>query len=140
MPGGALLAPPCGRAFDAIGCRLAVGHVADLGAFYAALAAVADGGASLVVTDFHPDAARRPGSRRHFTGVDGRRHAVAHHVHEVHAHETAAARAGWTLDRVETFAVGPEIRHFFETAGEVERYEAERGKPVLLALRCLRAP
>lgn len=130
--------PPA--AFDLIWCRLAVGHVADLGAFYAALAAVAAGGATLVVTDFHPDAARRPDWRRDFTGVDGRRHAVAHHVHEVHAHEAAAARAGWALDRVETLAVGPEIRRFFEEAGEAGRYETERGEPVLLALRCRRAP
>lgn len=123
--------------FDLVWCRLVAGHVPALGALYRELARVSRPGAAVVVTDFHP-AAARAGHERTFRDGSGRVWAIEHHVHEPEDHERAAGAAGLALDRRVDAAVGPEVREFYERAGALDRYEAQRGLPLVLALRFTR--
>lgn len=123
--------------FDVVWCRLVAGHVSELGALYRELARVARPGAAVVVTDFHP-AAVRAGHSRTFRDEEGNVRTIEHHVHEPGDHERAAAAAGLALDARIDAAVGPDVRPFYERAGALDRYEAHRGLPLVLALRFTR--
>lgn len=125
--------PLAARAFDTLWCRLVLGHLPELDDAYRELARVADRSATLIVTDFHP-AAAEAGHTRTFRDVAGELHSVEHHVHAVDDHCAAAAAAGWQLVRQADAAVGPEIRAYYEQAGALDRYEAQLGLPLVLAL------
>jgi malonyl-CoA O-methyltransferase len=124
-------------AFRRVWCRLAVGHVPDLPAFYRDLARVLGAGGRLFVTDFHPDASRR-GMLRSFPSGGGTV-AVEHHLHEVDDHRDASKAAGLVVEELLELPAGDEVRPFFEAAGRLEAWERQRDLPVLLALR-LRRP
>ncbi len=123
--------------FDVVWCRLVAGHVRALDALYRELARVARPGAAVVVTDFHP-AAARAGHSRTFRDEEGNVRTIEHHVHEPEDHERAAAAAGLALDARIDAAVGPDVRPFYERAGALDRYRAQRGLPLVLALRFTR--
>lgn len=123
--------PLANRAFDLIWCRLAIGHLRDCRPAYAELARVADRGARLIVTDFHPRA-HRAGHRRTFrTGNDV--HEVEHHVHPMTDHLAAGRAAGLELIEVKEAAIGPGVRHFYDNAGRASLYDEHAGLPVVIA-------
>lgn len=113
-------------------CRLAIGHVAEAERVYAELGRALAPDGRLVVTDFHPDAARRGLVRSFRSG--GELLAVEHHVHEVDAHRRAAADAGLALESLLEVPAGEEVKARFEAAGKLDAWEAQRELPVLLAL------
>jgi SAM-dependent methyltransferase len=131
--------PFAAGSFDTVWCRLALGHLLRLGPAYRQMARICRPGATLLMTDVHPDAASR-GHRRTFAGSDGGTHEVAHHVHRAADHLEKADQAGLVLEARLDLSVGPEHGHFFEAAGKRERDEMESGRPVLLALRFHRGP
>jgi malonyl-CoA O-methyltransferase len=94
-------------------------------------------GATVVVTDFHPEAARA-GHGRSFRDSAGERRVIEHYVYEIADHERAAARAGLRLNEAMEPVVGPEIRSFYEDAGALDAYEAQRGLPLVAALQFVR--
>ena len=51
--------PLAAGAFDVVWCRLAAGHLRHLAPLYAELARVTRPGGAVLLTDFHPEAARR---------------------------------------------------------------------------------
>lgn len=120
------------RAFDVIWCRLVIGHVPEVAPAYGELARVADHGARMVVTDFHP-AAWAAGHRRRFrTGSEV--HEIEHYVHDLTAHRAAAEAAGWRLLDVREAAIGPAVLPFYEKAGRKALYAEHLGLPVVLGL------
>lgn len=119
--------------FRSAWCRLAVGHVREVDRVYAELGRALAPGGRLLVTDFHPDAARR-GLQRTFRSGD-EVVAVEHHRHELAAHREAGTRAGLALEEVLELPAGEEVRHHFEASGKLGEWEAQRRLPVLLALR-----
>lgn len=120
-------------AFDLVWCRLVVGHLADLGAAYAELARVCAPAGDVVVTDFHPDAARA-GHARTFRDAAGRVRAVEHHVHPPAAHLRAAAASGLEPIEWRDGVVGPAVRALYEHAGRLDAYDAQLGLPLVLAV------
>lgn len=124
--------PLPGRCFDVIWCRLVIGHLPDCAPVYAELARVADLGARLVVTDFHP-AAYAAGHRRTFRH-GGQVHEVEHHVHDLDRHRTAATAAGWRLRDARNAVIGPAALPFYEKAGRTALYAEHEGLPVVLGL------
>lgn len=120
-------------AFDVVWCRLVVGHLPSLGAVYAELARVCRAGGTVVVTDFHPEAARA-GHTRSFRDAGGRLHHVEHHVHLPAHHLRAARAAGLEPQCRRDGGVGPELRPFYQQAGRMDRFEADAGLPIVLAL------
>jgi len=120
--------------FDVVWCRLAAGHLPRIAPLYRELARVLAPGGRAIVTDFHP-AAVAAGHRRLFRDTSGKSHLVAHVVHEPEAHERAAAAEGLLLESRIDLPIGEEVRVFFERAGALDRYERDRGLPLLLALR-----
>ena len=125
--------PLAERSFDVIWCRLAAGHLPELEQFYAELARVARAGAHIVVTDFHP-AAARAGHTRSFRDAQGRLHTVEHFIHDIGTHRKAATAAQLTLVSCLEPAVGPQVRNFYEQAGRLDAYEQQQGLPLVLAL------
>jgi malonyl-CoA O-methyltransferase len=130
--------PLADRSFDVLWCRLAIGHVPDCAPVYAELARVADRGARLLVTDFHPEA-HAAGHRRSFRDSDGLVREVEHHVHRPSDHLAAAGAAGLELIETREARIGPEVRCFYEEAGRAGQYAEHQGLPVILALAFRRA-
>ncbi len=120
--------------FNVVWCRLVAGYVPDLFLLYREIARSLKRGGVAIVTDFHPDASRA-GHERSFCGAAGRRARLVHVVHDVGAHDDAAAAAGLIFDACLELAVGPDVRPFYERADMLARYEADEGLRVLLALR-----
>lgn len=124
--------PLAAGAFDVVWCRLAAGHLRSLASLYVELARVTRPGGVVVLTDFHPEAARR-GHVRSFRDASGVQHLVEHTVHEIDAHVEAAAASGLDVQRRLALAVGPEVRRLYEESGRLVRYERDRGLPLLAA-------
>jgi malonyl-CoA O-methyltransferase len=120
------------RAFDVIWCRLVIGHLPDCAPAYAELARVADAGARLVVTDFHP-AAYAAGHRRTFRH-GGQVHEIEHYVHDLVRQATTARAAGWRLVQTRQAVIGPNTRAFYQKAGRATLYAEHEGLPVVLGL------
>ena len=108
-------------------------HLPQLAPAYAELGRVAAHGGTVLVTDFHPDAARA-GHTRSFRDGNGIVHAVEHHLHVLTDHVAAAADAGLELADWRDGVIGPELRPFYEAARRLDRYAADEGLPVVLAL------
>lgn len=125
-----------GDTFDLVWCRLALGHLGDLAAAYTELARVAGTGASLVVSDFHPDAVAA-GHTRTFRDAAGDLRLVEHHVHTPDDHARAAGTAGWRVESSRATPAGMPERAFYDRAGRLEQFERERDLPLVLVL-CLR--
>lgn len=124
--------PLADRCFDVIWCRLVIGHLSDCAPVYDELARVADAGARLVVTDFHPEA-YAAGHRRSFR-QGGEVHQIEHYVHDLPRHLAAAEAAGWRLAETREAVIGPETLPFYEKAGRIALYHAHQGLPVVLGL------
>lgn len=122
--------------FDLLWCRLVLGHLDDVGPGYRELARVAARGAFLVVSDFHPDAVAA-GHERTFRDPSGRLRTVEHHVHRRADHERAAAEAGWQPLRALDAPAGEAERAFYERAGRLAEFDAERALPLVLVM-CFR--
>lgn len=119
--------------FEVVWCRLVIGHLPDARAAYAELARVLRPSGTLVVTDFHP-AAARAGHARTFRDAHGASFAVEHHVHELEDHLDHAVACGLELvGRLEP-EVGEAVRAWYERAGALDRYERDLGLPLVLAL------
>lgn len=125
-------------AFDVVWCRLVVGHLPSLAQAYAELARVCRPGGTVIVTDFHPDAARA-GHTRSFRDAGGRLHHVEHHVHLPDDHERAADAAGLEPSARRDGIVGAALRPFYAAAGRLDRFAADAGLPIVLALSYRRA-
>lgn len=124
--------PFAGKSFDVIWCRLVIGHLPQIEQAYSELARVADDGAIVIVSDFHP-AAWDAGHRRTFRLGDDHIE-LEHYVHRPDQHVEAARSAGLTLLHSDEAKVGAEVRSFYEAAGRLEYYVRDRGLPVVLAL------
>jgi malonyl-CoA O-methyltransferase len=120
------------KAFDVIWCRLVLGHLPELRRAYAELARVADEGAAVIVTDFHP-AAAAAGHRRSFR-LGEERIEVEHHIHRLADHVDAASDAGLSLRGAREGAIGNDVRPFYENAGRADSFSKHVGLPVVLAL------
>lgn len=125
--------PFAAGAFDVVWCRLVLGHLGDPAPAYAELGRVCAPGGVVLVTDFHP-AAARAGHRRTFRDAEGEVREIEHHVHDAEVHAAAAAAAGLRLESRREGVVGPDIRAFYARAGRLPQYEAQRGLPLVLAL------
>lgn len=125
------------RSFDVIWCRLAIGHVDDCASVYSELARVADGGARIIVSDFHPDAFAA-GHRRTFR-ENGRVHEIEHFQRSALEHIEAARAVGLDHDTTREAAVGPAERHFYQRADRLAQYDRDLGLPLVLALGFRRA-
>jgi malonyl-CoA O-methyltransferase len=130
---GDVRAMPFGvRAFDVVWCRLVLGHLPGIDEAYAELARVADVGATVIVSDFHP-AAHDAGHRRSFR-AGGQLVELEHHVHRLEEHVEAAQRAGLALNDVREAEIGNDVREFYDRAGKGGAYPDHVGLPVVLAL------
>jgi malonyl-CoA O-methyltransferase len=120
------------RAFDVVWCRLVLGHLPRIDEAYAEFARVADIGATVIVSDFHP-AAHEAGHRRSFR-AGGQVVELEHHVHRPEDHVEAAHRAGLALNEIREAEIGNDVREFYDRAGKGGAYPDHLGLPVVLAL------
>jgi malonyl-CoA O-methyltransferase len=125
--------PVADRSVDLIWCRLVLGHLPEIDAAYRELARAVVRRGTVVVSDFHA-AAWDAGHRRTFRDADGI-HEIVHFVHDAEAHRAAAERAGLATVAVREGAIGPNVRHFYESSGRTALYRQHLGLPVVLALR-----
>ena len=123
--GDARAVPLADASIDVAVSGLMVGDLAQLDAVLASAARVLRPGACLVYSDLHPRGARS-GWMRTFTGADGVRYAVRHHVHAREDHLAACRRAG----------LHPEL--VAEPVIDVDH--PDRGRPAALVIRARRQP
>lgn len=131
--------PMASGAFDVVWCRLVLGHVPDLHRAYRELRRVMHRAGTLIVTDFHTDAATA-GHHRTFEDATDRRYAIAFEPHAADEHVTAARKAGLDLETRRDLPIGPAVRSFYREAGALDRYQADAGLPLVLALRFRATP
>ncbi|XHS78831.1 class I SAM-dependent methyltransferase [Burkholderiaceae bacterium UC74_6] len=118
--------------FDLILCGLAVGHAPSLTPWVREAARVLAPGGTLLISDFHPDAARA-GMHRSFTDADGQEHRLAHGLHNPADHARAATDCGLVLSHCESLRVGHEFTEQF--SGSDAFYARWQGLPLLLIVR-----
>jgi malonyl-CoA O-methyltransferase len=118
--------------FDLVWCRLVLGHLEQLAQAYAELARVADAGAMIIVSDFHP-AAHDAGHRRSFRSA-GTVVEIEHYVHRLDDHLAAAGAAGLSLNEIREAEIGNDVQPFYERAGRPGDHAAHLGLPVVLAI------
>jgi malonyl-CoA O-methyltransferase len=123
--------PFADASFELLVSGLAVGHAPDLDAWWREAARVLAPGGLLLLSDFHPEAARA-GMKRSFTDATGSHHELLHSLFDEAAHERAAARAGMRVQTLRRLRVGHELKERFEGADEF--YARWAGLPVVLAL------
>ena len=126
--------PLASDVFDLVWCRLSIGHIKEIALVYREFARVTRRGAVIVVTDFHPAAARE-GHVRRFRDAAGNSHVVEHYPHQVDDHEQAANAVGLRLEARLECSVGPDVRSYYVNAGMTQQYEEQQGLPLVLALR-----
>ncbi|HEY7958627.1 MAG TPA: class I SAM-dependent methyltransferase [Sphingomicrobium sp.] len=132
VPGDVRDMPLQDGTFDVVWCRLVLGHLPSIERAYAELARVADHGATVIVSDFHP-AAVDAGHRRTFR-VGPRTFELEHYIHRQARHISAAQTAGLGLRQVRDAAIGNDVRGFYQSAGRLDAYPDHCGLPVVLAL------
>ena len=126
--------PVATGAFDVVWCRLVLGHIAELEAAYVELSRVCRGDGAVIVTDIAP-AAVAAGHRRTFRDALGAVRELEHHAHTYERHQQAAYAAGLGVVERREGVVGPSIRRFYGAADRLEVYDAQRGLPLIVAMR-----
>jgi radical SAM superfamily enzyme YgiQ (UPF0313 family)/SAM-dependent methyltransferase len=124
--------------FDLLWCRLALAHLADARAAYRELWRTAAPAASLIVTDLHAEAGQT-GFDTSFKDALGNAQFIEVYLRSADEHTRLANNAGFELEETLQGTIGPEIRQFYEEAGELSRYERQRGQEVLLALKFIKS-
>jgi len=119
-------------AFDVVWCRLVVGHLPEIDEAYAELSRVASKGATVIVSDFHPEAAEA-GHRRSFRLGDEVVE-IEHYVHGAAEHIAAAYAAGLELQEIREAEIGDDVRPFYARAGRLGAFPGHVGLPVVLAM------
>jgi malonyl-CoA O-methyltransferase len=125
--------PIVDASFDVVWCRLMIGHVRNIVGVYGELSRVCRAGGVVIVTDIATSAVAA-GHRRTFRDANGATREVEHFVHSVEEHHAAARMAGLVIELRTEAVVGPSIKSFYEDAGRVSAYDAQRGLPLVSAL------
>ena len=129
--------PLCDRCADVVLCSLALDHIPDLMAFARAVARIADDGAVLLLSEFHPDAHRRGWKRTFQSGNETFELEVTpRDLDDVHS---AFESAGFRLEQHEEPAFAEPERRAFATAGREDLFERVRSAgPALFISRYVR--
>ena len=122
------------RCFDLLWCRLVLSHLADIGAAYDELGRTSARGATLIVTDLYL-APGRATLNTSFTDQSGTTRFIEVFPRAAVDHARIAADAGFDLQETFYSVIGPESRQFFEQAGELPRYERQKGRRILVAMK-----
>lgn len=122
------------RCFDLLWCRLVLSHLADIGAAYDELGRTSARGATLIVTDLYLEPGRAT-LNTSFTDQSGTTRFIEVFPRAAVDHARIAADAGFDLQETFYSVIGPESRQFFEQAGELPRYERQKGRRILVAMK-----
>jgi malonyl-CoA O-methyltransferase len=124
--------PIADGAADVVLCTLTLGHIAEAGRALREFARVLERGGTLVMSDFHPDAAAQ-GWRRTFRH-NGQVYELENHAYGMDPLRSAVAGELTCLEcREERF--GEPERRVFERAGRPELFDAACARPALLLTR-----
>jgi malonyl-CoA O-methyltransferase len=118
---------------DLVVCALTLAHVRDQSAALTEFARVLAPGGTLLISDFHPDAAAR-GWRRTF-----RRDGVVYELENYpYGPDLLRHAAGFRLEEWREAFIGEPERSLFDQAGKPELFDAACGTPAVLTakLRC----
>ena len=115
-------------------CALTIGHVPDPAPAMHEFARVLGRGGTLLLSDFHPQAAAR-GWRRTFRH-EGQVYELENYAHNVEQLRLAAPE--FELRECVEASIGEEERELFQAAGRPELYEAACAVPAILATRWTR--
>ena len=126
--------PVCDKFFDLVWCRLVLSHLSDVGAAYEEMGRASVPGATLIVTDLYVEGGAAA-LKTSFTDPSGTTRFIEVFPRAVVDHARIARDAGFDLQETFYKVVGPESRQFFEEAGELARYEQQKGRRVLVAMK-----
>jgi len=133
--GDAAALPVASESADLVLCALTFGHIRDQAGALREFARVLRPGGTLLLTDFHPDAAAR-GWRRTFRR-DRQVYELENHPYTlVDLREMAR---GLALVNVAAAYIGESERELFHRAGRPELFEPARRMPAVLLTRWVRA-
>jgi SAM-dependent methyltransferase len=124
--------PFADASFPLIVCGLAIGHVTDIASWITEMARIMAPGASLLLSDFHAEAARC-GLTRSFKDAQGVTHTVPHVLHEIVDIEAAVRAAGLQIVAQRSVRIG--IDFVEEFRGHEEFCTRWHGLPLVYAMR-----
>ena len=128
----ALALPVADASADLVLCTLALGHVREHAAAMRELHRILARDGTLILTDFHPDAAAQ-GWRRTFRR-DGVTYELENHSYTV---EQLCGSGVQLVERIDA-AIGEPERDSFDRAGRLDLFEAACRTPAVLATRWIR--
>lgn len=125
--------PIATRSADTVLCALTLAHIRDQSAALREFSRILEPGGTLVITDFHPEAAAQ-GWRRTFRR-DGRVYELENYPYGL---DLVRDIAGLQLDEWSEAYIDEPERHLFERAGKLDLFEAACRTPAILMARCTR--
>jgi malonyl-CoA O-methyltransferase len=132
--GDAAALPVSSGAADLVLCALTFGHIRDQAGAMREFGRILRPGGTLILTDFHPDAAAR-GWRRTFRH-DGQTYELENHPYTVP--QLCEMARGLTLTCVEEASIGEPERELFHRAGRADLFAAACATPAVLLTRWVR--
>jgi malonyl-CoA O-methyltransferase len=126
--------PVASASADLVLCALTFGHIRDQAGAMREFARVLQPGGTLILTDFHPDAAAR-GWRRTFRR-DGVVYDLENYSYTVP--QLCEMEHGLSLTDVVEASIGEPERELFHRAGRLDLFEAARAMPAVLMTRWVR--
>jgi malonyl-CoA O-methyltransferase len=127
--------PIASESVDVVLCALTFGHIPDQAAAMREFARVLEPGGTLILTDFHPEAAAR-GWRRTFQR-NGQTYEIENHAYTVGGLREMAPDL--ELVRMEEATIGEPERGLFERAGRPDLFAAACATPAVLLTQWVRA-
>jgi hypothetical protein len=112
---------------------LSLGHVRDAGPVIGEMARAARSGATVIITDFHPEAFRRGWKRTFRNG--GKTFEVENHYHSIESLAAEARSCGLELEEMAEPCFGEPEREIFMNAGKPGLFEEVQGIPAVLLAR-----
>lgn len=118
-----------GGSTDLVVCAFAIGYVADPVRAFREIARIGAHGASVVVSDIHPEAIARGWTRSFRAG--GSLYEMEHFAHTLHGIYRAAGAAGLVCEKEYHLRFGEPERPIFEQAGKAAQFAVCRDVPAV---------
>ncbi|OKS87169.1 class I SAM-dependent methyltransferase [Mucilaginibacter polytrichastri] len=122
------------NSIDIIVSTLTVAHIGNIDDVLQAWAKALKPNASVIITDFHPEALAM-GGKRTFS-VQGQKVSIRNHVHPVSMLITKLAAYGFTVAALEERLVDERVKHYYEKKNALSVYEKFKGRPIIYGM-CL---
>ncbi len=124
------------KSFDMIVSTLTIAHIADLDEAITNWCRLLKPSADIIITDFHPEALARGGSRTFCQGYQ--KISVNNHVHTLETLKEKFKAFGFFIIQEEQKRIDDTVRHYYEKHRSLDIFEKFSGVPMIYGLHLRR--